>query len=104
MKKYRITITDNETGETLLDEIRRDLGEYSVECEAWTGMVDFGLMPCPFCGGPAKIEGEIRPGSYFLHPGHNYFVTCACCGIATPKITGQPDEAIKAWNRRVDNG
>lgn len=52
------------------------------------------LLPCPFCGGKAKVM-------LFLG---NYGVACTkCCGaiVAAPEQTKQ--EAIAAWNRRAKN-
>ena len=56
------------------------------------------LKPCPFCGGEAKIieEHDIMIGETF------YFCECVDC---TATILGgkvEEKEAIKMWNRRVD--
>lgn len=51
------------------------------------------LMPCPFCGGTARlvIEGEI---------GHEYcFVLCPCGACGPGKAT--PAQAAQAWNVRT---
>lgn len=46
------------------------------------------LLPCPFCGGKAKIKGKKIKR-----------VTCGC----TARVYGQTREtAIAAWNRRAD--
>lgn len=53
------------------------------------------LKPCPFCGGEAKIVRE----EYL------YIVRCTkCpCDMGRQWYT-RKKEAIKAWNRRADNG
>lgn len=54
------------------------------------------LKPCPFCGHKAKVEdcGLIRL----------YFVKCTHCGINQDHLYAQKCDAIKAWNRRVNDG
>lgn len=53
------------------------------------------LKPCPFCGGKAKIN-------LFLG---NYCVTCdSCPGAIFPCRGMKKKEAIKAWNRRANDG
>lgn len=50
-----------------------------------------GLLPCPFCGGKAKMRvtgGIIR-----------YFVKCCSCGATTRWMTGVV-KAKEAWNTR----
>ena len=53
------------------------------------------LKPCPFCGGEAHvvetIHGKTLP-----------WVRCKDCGMETPMLDTE-EEAIEAWNRRVDN-
>lgn len=63
------------------------------------------LKTCPFCGGEAEIHicmvvdenniGIIRQGQTGVH--------CTNCRTAT-HIFDNEDEAIEAWNRRVENG
>ena len=52
------------------------------------------LKPCPFCGGEAKYM-EIK--DFFV----SRFVTCAKCGIETPRNCLNRKDAIKRWNRRT---
>lgn len=55
-----------------------------------------GLLACPFCGGPAKLE-PMRGTS------HWWRVRCGDydCGGTTWALQG-PDTAAAAWNRRAD--
>ena len=52
------------------------------------------LKCCPFCGGEAKYM-EIK--DFFV----SRFVTCAKCGIETPRNCLNRKDAIKRWNRRT---
>ncbi|MGX8696316.1 MAG: Lar family restriction alleviation protein [Prevotella sp.] len=48
--------------------------------------------PCPFCGGDAqKVKESSRWG---------WFVSCACAAVG-PSADSR-EEAIEAWNRRVE--
>lgn len=51
--------------------------------------MDNKLKPCPFCGGEARLVGH-----------YPYSVTCCKCR-ATTVICNTPDDAIDAWNNRV---
>lgn len=53
------------------------------------------LKPCPFCGHKAVVEdcGD-----------NSYFVRCSYCSINQDKLYAQKCDAVKAWNRRADNG
>lgn len=51
------------------------------------------LKPCPFCGGIAYIQKH----SYR----YAYWIKCYDCGVET-EAYGFEDEAIKVWNRRVN--
>lgn len=64
--------------------------------------MDEGLKPCPFCGRsdtPEIIRDDVTD---------RWFVVCASipnygCGARTmPKL--EPECAIKAWNRRANDG
>lgn len=57
-------------------------------------MSEFELKPCPFCGGEARAyKSEI------VLPG--YTVLCKKCN-ATVNYFLTNEEAIEAWNRRVE--
>ena len=53
------------------------------------------LLPCPFCGGKAKI----RTTEYF-DGANTFFGYCTVCSVAAPTRI-RTDEAIAAWNRRA---
>ena len=57
-------------------------------------MSELKLLNCPFCGGEAKYM-EIK--DFFV----SRFVTCAKCGIETPRNCLNRKDAIKRWNRRT---
>lgn len=50
------------------------------------------LKPCPFCGGPAQVVGEIFA-----------FVACRKCKAHTRFYPENIKAAIVAWNQRVEN-
>ena len=55
------------------------------------------LKPCPFCGG----EAEFIDNGYFCD------VSCKdtdCRGYADSLTNKTKKEAIKAWNRRINDG
>lgn len=75
------------------------------------------LKPCPFCGGKAKIK-EYRQELPFSEERNIFFVCCSKCGcspfhFSEINLYYQNDienrknklieEAIEAWNRRIDN-
>lgn len=49
------------------------------------------LLPCPFCGGAARLVKWIRPEKW---------VDCTECEAEGP-VADTPEGAIAAWNRRV---
>ena len=58
------------------------------------------LLPCPFCGGEARLQQRKRTS-------HAYYVICKNCGCRTPFYQYQFDsaeklreEATAAWNTR----
>jgi Lar family restriction alleviation protein len=53
------------------------------------------LLPCPFCGGSAKVTGS-RYGS-----ARAYQVMCLDCNASSGFLAFEED-AIAAWNRRAD--
>ena len=63
------------------------------------------LKHCPFCGGEAVIE-IVEPHSHILSTfmpdyGGGAFIECKKCTCAISAET--KEEAIEAWNRRVEN-
>lgn len=52
------------------------------------------LKPCPFCGGEARVNA---------YGFNQYSVDCKICWVETP-IKSDVKNAIKAWNRRGDDG
>jgi Lar family restriction alleviation protein len=64
-------------------------------------MSEIKLLPCPFCGGEAKLNERYREG---VANRKMYWVSCRKCGVKQPyhslagyrKVVG----AIKAWNTR----
>ena len=60
------------------------------------------LLPCPFCGGEAKIKSRyIGYGSVGLGAHDWYSVECKECRAKGYEYGMEP-EAIAAWNRRAD--
>lgn len=47
------------------------------------------LKPCPFCGGNPKIKGKK--------------IICVACGCTARTYGTTREQAISAWNRRVDH-
>jgi hypothetical protein len=58
--------------------------------EAWNSRIENKLLPCPFCGGEAKLDEYC--GRY------NVFCTSEQCGWHDTAA-----EAIEAWNKRVSD-
>lgn len=48
------------------------------------------LLPCPFCGGKAKLVSSVES-----------WVECPSCGTST-KFCSCDSGAIEKWNRRVN--
>ena len=63
------------------------------------------LKPCPFCGGEAFVDihsyWEIETQGF---TDRTYGVVCGDCHMQTRQFFYTENEAIEAWNRRVDNG
>ena len=57
------------------------------------------LKPCPFCGGEAKID--FNGIDYVLWK----FVKCQNpeCEVQTKQITQSDEQAIAAWNTRINS-
>lgn len=63
------------------------------------------VKPCPFCGGKALADCNYGKHGFFV------FVSCQVCGARSKCFAAsnlKPNEfweqAIKAWNRRTDDG
>ena len=67
-------------------------------------MAELKLKPCPFCGGEAVLSGK-----YTIQGVDAWAVYCGItpndffCGAQVTSIESE-EEAIRNWNRRVDNG
>ena len=65
--------------------------------------VENSLLPCPFCGGPARIEM-----TEFNHEGFRMVITCVRCGATVDHTKQAPRwytglekyDAAELWNRR----
>lgn len=67
----------------------------------------YKLKPCPFCGATESsgmISESIVPVESFLKAKtvEFYTVKCHCCGCKVGNHNTK-DDAISAWNRRVNN-
>lgn len=58
------------------------------------------LLPCPFCGGEAKLKTFTSRG--WLYKVTTHYVACTVCNCQT-QVQFEEDEAAEIWNRRVDN-
>ena len=69
--------------------------------------MDKKLKPCPFCGGGANVQNTFYEGydselhEYVENIG--FAVGCPKCNIGT-QFYNNYENAIEAWNRRVNNG
>ena len=52
------------------------------------------LRQCPFCGGVSTLHS--------IDCCKTVYAVCMNCGIHTVEYS-EPEKAIEAWNRRVDN-
>lgn len=58
------------------------------------------LKPCPFCGGKATLH-EIADGQFYI----DCAMQLGFCSVMPSTWTyNTEEEAVEAWNRRVDNG
>lgn len=72
------------------------------EIKAWNRTAEAAenkqkLLPCPFCGGKAETD-------YAFYDYNDYGVHCVECGAYVCTVKDDPQEAIKAWNRRAYYG
>ena len=49
------------------------------------------LLPCPFCGGEAKLSGCFPNGQYYIK----------CTGCRVSLWYDRQDKAVGCWNKRV---
>lgn len=58
------------------------------------------LKPCPFCGSPAELRETHR-----VPTGYNYTPRCTVtsCAGRLSKLWMNKEDAISAWNRRVND-
>lgn len=63
------------------------------------------LKPCPFCGAIPTNEGEYpdKIGICQKPDTGSWTVLCTQCGASVDCFLTK-NEALKAWNRRADNG
>lgn len=52
------------------------------------------LKPCPFCGGKARVKCSIKEDLWGVA-----CYKCECC----TKVFFSEEEAVEAWNRRVND-
>lgn len=58
------------------------------------------LLPCPFCGGPVKLEETVSCYNK-MHGHHQWWgVVCRSCAIQQ-RPSASKDAAIDRWNRRT---
>lgn len=60
------------------------------------------LKPCPFCGGEARLRAFRTYIQSKHRMGEKYYIECCECGLNAPNFINK-EEAIEAWNRRVDD-
>ena len=66
------------------------------------------LKPCPFCGGKATLQRDIRYPRPKCEPTEAFEVVCqnwdCIIGHCDDRYRLSEKEAIEAWNRRQTNG
>lgn len=67
---------------------------------------DYGIKPCPFCGGKAVPVYVDKNGnrwrSNLTYLSYRGTVKCAHCEIELPRIYSRVSKAIERWNKRVE--
>ena len=61
------------------------------------------LLPCPFCGGEAKIDENIFARDCYELTVTEYSVWCSVCLIGFEYCFTSKEEANEAWNRRAED-
>lgn len=62
------------------------------------------LKPCPFCGSEAQRESNNSYNGDAMYDFMWFAVYCPKCGCAATPRYQTANEAIDAWNRRVETG
>ena len=66
---------------------------------------DYGIKPCPFCGGKAVPVYVDKRGnrwrSNLFYASYRGTVKCAKCEIELPRIYSRVSKAVERWNKRV---
>lgn len=55
------------------------------------------IKPCPFCGGEGKLFNDV-----LVYGDTAHIVYCKECGCQTQNHFTTDEQAIEAWNRRVE--
>lgn len=65
------------------------------------------LKPCPFCGGEAKLQQDIRYPRPKCEPRKAFEVVCqnpeCIIGFVDERYRLSKKEAVEAWNRRASD-
>ena len=69
--------------------------------EAEEGMSDIELKPCPFCHGKMKVDYKLFPFRYAIVHVSKFYFYDMCYG-GTDYEYETENEAVEAWNRRVE--
>jgi hypothetical protein len=89
---------------TTLEKIQiHEDGYEPVECDP--------PLPCPFCGGNARLGQVKRTASNFIIMASSspiranvFWFECAACGAKSGKHQSTPQDAANTWNRREGQG
>lgn len=70
-------------------------------------MMNMILKPCPFCGGKAKMQSDIRYPRPKCEPKKAFVVVCqtrnCIIGFVDERYYLSEKKAMDAWNRRVND-
>ena len=56
------------------------------------------LKPCPFCGGEGVMQKHV-----FVGYSSTWGVVCGDCWAEIKQVYSSEQEAVEAWNRRVED-